>query len=333
MPMATLSDPRAAVAAPSRSPGLSLDLFAPESRAATPEPTLVESPCLASDPPDPGELYAALWKDYWHACEGFAAEMGTLQGRESALMLPAAGAGAFSRVFSGPDAARHAEQARIDVAAEITRELARIASERFCGTGCAPLRINVDELLADVVQGPAWRGRRAGPLAVFFFDPAEVWAGLCREFGGTVGIERGYREAATQIRQSFCLESGKDVERRRSGVVLSMRVWVESSGMRPGQKKLTYQSTERVLETLPALRTFAAWADDDGGLGEGLHRLDEHFGWAGTRSLSSRKKVVLCESLYVVTYQTRLEFVMAPALAEKLQLFLGLFGEALDADQ
>lgn len=321
MSMADLNVSNTTTTTPLRAPGLVLDLFASDAQGCPERPALVEAPA-----PDPGEIYAALWRDYWRACEHFSAALTTLQTREGLLMMPRTGA--FARTFADPDAARHAEQERIDFAAEITRELTQIAAERFSGKGCAPLKIDVAELLADVVHGPAWHRRREGPLDVDFFDPAAVWAGLCRAFGGRVGIERGYREAAVQIRESFRLESDLDVERRRDGVVLRLRVWVDASSKHSERKKLTYQSTEHLLETLPALRTFAAWADDDnaGALGEGLHRLAEHFGWAGTRRLTSREKIVLCRSVYVVTYQTRFEFVIAPALAEKLHLFLALFG-------
>jgi hypothetical protein len=329
MSMDTLGVANAAGAALVRRPRLPLDLFSSdvEGRGETPAPPVMEDTAAVVDiPPEPGELYAALWRDYWQACEHFDA---TLQA--CAATLPTTGA--LVRRFSGPDTARQAEQARIDVAADITRDLAQIAAERFSGEGCAPLKIDVEELLADVVHGPARQRRRTGALEVGFFDAAAVWARLCREFGGTVGLERGYRESAMQIRTSFGLHPGTNVECRRSGVVLSLPVWVDSISKRSERKKLTFQSTERLLETLPALRTFAAWADDDGTLGEGLHGLAEHFGWGGKRDLSSREKIALGGSVCVVTYQTRFEFVMAPALAEKLQLFLGLFGDAPENEQ
>ncbi|NCA72003.1 MAG: hypothetical protein EOM91_18375 [Sphingobacteriia bacterium] len=55
-----------------------------------------------------------------------------------------------------------------------------------------------------------------------------------------------------------------------------------------------------------------------------------HSGRGQCGRVQSRERIPLCDALYVVTYNTRFEFVMAPALAEKLQIFIGLY--ALNAD-
>jgi hypothetical protein len=55
-----------------------------------------------------------------------------------------------------------------------------------------------------------------------------------------------------------------------------------------------------------------------------MHVLGALFGSVHAR-VQSRERIPLCDGLYVVTYHTRFEFVMAPALAEKLQIFIGLY--------
>ena len=129
---------------------------------------------------------------------------------------------------------------------------------------------------------------------------------------------------------SFNLRSGVEVKRRRDGVVLAMGIDLDDFERKYGKNVLGRYSMECLGNMRSAMTTFATWAEDTSGLHGAMNILSALFGSTRNGRVQSRERIPLCDALYVVTYNTRFEFVMAPALAEKLQIFIGLY--ALNAD-
>ena len=263
---------------------------------------------------NPGEATAALWKGYWDACTRFEAELdrycarARLDGVDCRPATPDTGVGG-----------------RIRLAESMARDLVGLAARRFRGPGCPPLKIRESDWVRRFVYEPV-RDPVDGSQQDAFFDPIALWEALEEEFGGEKGMALSYRDAAAKIRGCFGLRAGVVVQQRRQGVVLSMPVWLDSNH----RGSLSVSTQQEFYALCDALRAFAAWADDDGTLLAGLDVLLEHFGWSSFRPVTSREKIHLCAALSVVTYKNRFEFVMASALAEQLQLFLGLYAPIAD---
>ena len=317
------------------------DLFGPECGCvvetldAEPRASAAISPPAPRAPRDPGTVYAELWSRYREATAAFAAAMeGIREGESEASEVEHD----YERAFA-PNSSRHrnSEMSLRDAARAIVARLVRIAAARFTPPGVAKLDISqADYIERFVIEGPDRfeRGADAEPQA---FDPRAVWAALEEAFGGAKGVEKSYRAAAATLVDAFDLRSGVEVKRRRDSVVLTMQVYLDDFERKHGKNVLCTSSRERLMDLQSAMMTFATWTEDAGGLQGGMGilaalfgRMSVHSGRGQCGRVQSRERIPLCDALYVVTYNTRFEFVMAPALAEKLQIFIGLY--ALSAD-
>jgi hypothetical protein len=302
-----------------------------ETLDAEPRASAVTSPPAPHAPRDPGTVYAELWSRYREATAAFAAAMEGIREDESEARPIEYD---YERAFA-PNSSRHrnSEMSLRDAARAIVARLVRIAAARFTPPGVAKLDINqADYIERFVIEGPDRfeRGADAEPLA---FDPRAIWAALEDAFGGERGVEQSYRAAAATLVESFDLRAGVEVKQRRDGVVLPMRVYLDDFDRKHGKNVLCSSSRQNLTDMQSAMRTFATWAEDAGGLHGGMGLLGRLFGWMHNARVISRERIPLCDALYVVTYNTRFEFVMAPALAEKLQIFIGLYSGTNDTAQ
>jgi hypothetical protein len=80
---------------------------------------------------------------------------------------------------------------------------------------------------------------------------------------------------------------------------------------------LSRKSAEAVDEVGDALATFMSWCDvgEDGRLRHELHDI-------ACCTVRTRRRAPITPGIDVITYRSRLDFALSPALAEKLHLFL-----------
>ena len=152
-----------------------------------------------------------------------------------------------------------------------------------------------------------------------------MWRELEQDYGGEKGVELAYRKAACCIDGEFDLRPGAVVERRREGIVLSTRVFIDSMADTRTRKPLTWSRQGELAQLLSYLQTFAIWAEDAsnlaGGLDDAKRRLcDREYG------VVSRQRIRVSPILHIVTYHTRFEFIFGAAIGVQLQLFLALYG-------
>jgi len=270
---------------------------------------------------NPGQVYAELWRDYVAARQAFAAQSNALAQREaSELAITELSQQTFSKdVYeSWTDLTQRA-------AAIVTR-LVRLANETFTPAGCPALSIPCQDFqtrfVTEAYQGPAGRDAVFSPER---FDPTAVWRELEQQYGGSKGVELAYRKAACAIDGAFDLQPGTRVERRRDGIVLSTRVYIDSSFATRTCKPLSWGQQDTLVHVLGALQTFAVWAEDTSNLAAGL---DAAKGRLSDRAsgVISRQRIRVAPALHIVTYYTRFEFIFGAALGSQLQLFLALYG-------
>jgi hypothetical protein len=270
---------------------------------------------------NPGQVYAELWREYVAARRTFDATANALAQREaSALGITEFSQQTFSKdVYeSWTDLTKRA--------AEVVARLVRLASETFTPAGCPALSIPYGDFQTRFV--PDGYDHRTGRNAVFRpeqFDPAALWRELEQDYGGAKGAERAYRKAACAIDSEFDLRPGVVVERRREGIVLSTRVYIDSSFETRTRKPLSWGRQGELAQLLGSLQTFAVWAEDAsnlaGGLEETKRRLcDREY------SVVSRQRIRVSPALHIVTYHTRFEFLFGAAIGAQLQLFQALYG-------
>ncbi|NCA72195.1 MAG: hypothetical protein EOM91_19400 [Sphingobacteriia bacterium] len=221
----------------------------------------------------------------------------------------------------------------MDVATSIVWRLAAIAAKTFSGPGGAALKVDALRFCRVFVCGSG-RENAFDPEA---FDPAAVWSALVEQYGGRNGVECGYRQSAEALSRIFRLSQGSAVTRRRAGVVLTLKVDLDDIDKKFGDKRLARHSRDGIDTLATAFPVFASWVDEGDDMVVGMQRLEQRFGrfaCAGSgykpAEVRSRERIPVCEGLSLVTYGTRFEFVIAPALAEKLQLFLSLYGPGAD---
>ena len=313
------------------------DLFGPECGCVVetledaPRESAAISPPVPRAPRDPGTVYAELWSRYREASASFAAAMAAIrEGEHEARPIESDYEHAFNR--SGRHRSDDA-MSLADAARAILRRLVRIAAARFSAPGAANLDIDEADYIRRFVIEPDTRHGQDADAEPLAFDPRAIWAALEDAFGGERGVEQSYRAAAATLIESFDLRAGVEVKQRRDGVVLPMRVYLDDFDRKHGKNVLCSSSRQNLTDMQSAMRTFATWAEDAGGLHGGMGLLGRLFGWMHNARVISRERIPLCDALYVVTYNTRFEFVMAQALAEKLQIFIGLYSGTNDTAQ
>ena len=279
---------------------------------------------------NPGQVYAELWSEYVAARQAFDARANALSQREGKEFGVSGSSQTFAKgIFdTREDLTKRAE--------EIVARLVRLACEAFTPAGCPSLAISHAGLQVRFVNNVC--DDRSGQDFVFRperFDPAALWRELEQGYGGDKGVELAYRKAANFIEDEFNLRPGVVVLRRREGIVLPLRVYIDSSFETPTRKPLSWGRQGELFQLLGYLQTFAVWAEDTSNLAGGLEsakrRLCEH-GY----NVVSRQRIQVSSALHIITYHTRFEFVFGAAIGTQLQLFLALYGrhsESADAQE
>jgi len=225
----------------------------------------------------------------------------------------------MGRCFLNFGTRRHECAERVyEQAASMVRRLCLQASEQFA-PGDAPLTIEHEGYLARFLGD----GRpSAGGLVDF--DANEVWRALEAEFGGSRGVEQGYREAAEQLISSFWILPDTEIKYRGRFPVLRLGVYPERDFRDPKVRRIgsCYRRVNAVLE---ALGVFARW--------EGR---DEDFvlsGWGWHDPVWSRRTSGVMPGLEYRTFYEHFDFLFTPELFERFQVFIGTYGADLLAQR
>lgn len=170
------------------------------------------------------------------------------------------------------------------------------------------------------------RGRR-GEAALEIeqvVDLEKVQAYLEATYGGDAGIRRGLSQAAATIIRDFRIKGEESVQRVKSGVILSIRVYSTKKdyGANSGMYE-PYHSGRDQAPLFQALETFFRHAE--------LYQLF-NYGWSRSDicnhgfCFSPRDKRT-APGLEISFFKEEWKFKFGPAEAEKLMLFLGEFGQ------
>lgn len=195
------------------------------------------------------------------------------------------------------------------IAVAIVELLCQTAAREFAPHGCSAIGISAAQYCALFVPNEGF-----DPTA---FKPLDVWAVLCKEFGGEAGVEQGYREAAKVLIDAFGLLYHREIKRRSNHVALNVSVGTEASFDGNG-RRLCFHSHDTVNATLSALRVFGLWAGC-------CFFSSQRFDYRDS-VLSREHYTLIDDDLECITYYSRFEFRFTPALAERLQVFIATYG-------
>ncbi len=262
-----------------------------------------------------GEHYAALFAQY---CDHVA------QVAETRANLRE-----IERTFQSLDACcidtlsdRDVTERKEGMAKAIRNALIRHAAQSFAPEGVA-LQIDREALderhpTSECEQDRRYGGRDLDTYRVNF-DPKACWDYLEATYGGEAGKELAWKQAAAQLVDSFNLKYHPDVKQVSGKTVFAVTV-VSEKGF--GKVTLHYSSTARIEDRLRHLSTFAAW-----GQFEALAYIAQRLagGHWYSRPLILREVIDLGDGCDLVTYHSKFLFRLAPAVAEKFQIFVSKY--------
>jgi len=277
----------------------------------------------APDELNPGEKYALVWSSFLEALQHFRDAVSATEAIEVSLFgkqdYPALEA---SRLLREIDPS--------EIAGRIVSLLVKQAEEAFSPPHGTRLRIDT-RAYSDQFLDPI-RDLRGDQQHWPSFDPAALWSALVDEFGGDRGHEAAYRDLARQLADAFGLRPGSPLEHKKGFVVLNQRIYLNPYSNKIAQ--LEHHSHNDFQKLCHNLAGFVRWAiDDDEEDGRGwriamtLQQLARDWGYHDP--IESRKLFSFGDgAIQLVTYQTRFEWRLSPALAGKLQVLLSMYPPA-----
>jgi len=209
----------------------------------------------------------------------------------------------------------------------IVDRLVQAAATLFTAPGCRPLGIKNEEW-QDRFTRPLKRGciNDADPLLVYEeFSPLAVWNTLEHQYGGDVGTNMMYTEAAEALVSYFSLYRQAPAKGPRGMTSIDVSVWSEDR--KDDSARLSYHSHDGLWRMTQHLLVFAQYTGRED-LIAGVTRLRE---WASswTSRFRSRERFPLCGDMEVVLFYSRLNFLLGPALRDTLQVFVSTYGAAM----
>jgi len=218
------------------------------------------------------------------------------------------------------------ESSVVGMANRIVTTLVRTASTTFTAPGCKPLSISHSDYQKRFTQPLIDSCDDADVLVVFErFSPVAVWDALESEYGGEIGSNIIYSEAAVSLVREFGLHRESPSVSARGFTLLDITVWSED---RHGSEvRLGYNSRERMRTLCGALHVLAQYSDR----ADLLQGVDTFRQWSQDwkSSFHSRQRVSLACDLIIVMYQSRFEFQLGPDLTRALQVFVSLYAADL----
>ena len=203
-----------------------------------------------------------------------------------------------------------------EYAQQILNDLTGLAAKSFSQPGLPPVAIESADFelnyLASLTQGYGGDFKFDAEK----FDPRVIWQALSDRYSAD-GLSSVLRAIARELRLIFQLEPGKPVEWRAGKLVLVIRAQMDTE---PFDSCYCYRTYERLRAACQELSAFFNWA----GYPES-GRLLTAFTSRVIRSeltVRSREKITIDQSLALITYKTKIEFLLSPELAVQLQNFI-----------
>ena len=155
-----------------------------------------------------------------------------------------------------------------------------------------------------------------------------AWQHLEATYGGQSGEDLAWQQLASKLIDIFGLNGRhKEVVRKAGRVILDIHVYLDDLDKKYGKLRLSYNSRERVAQTLQAFEQFAGWYQNFG-LSADLRKF-QHKIWMDRDSrVESRENFPMGDDkeIILVTYHNKFEFKLSEQTAAKLQQFLGTYG-------
>ena len=203
-----------------------------------------------------------------------------------------------------------------EYAQQILNDLCGLAATSFSQSGLPPVAIDAADIelnyLASLTHGHGGDFKFDAEK----FDPRVVWQAL-RDRYSEDGLSSVLRAIARELRFIFQLEPGKPVEWRAGKLVLVIRAQMDTE---PFDSCYCYRTHERLCAACQELSAFFHWA----GYPE-TGRLLTAFNSRAIRSdltVRSREKIFIDQSLALITYKSKIEFLLSPEIAAQLQNFI-----------
>jgi hypothetical protein len=215
-----------------------------------------------------------------------------------------------------------------ETATFVIRNLVRHAAHAFTAPGCAPIAIDpekwVEKYLHRVSFHSDWEEYEA-------FSAKAVWAALEDQYGGDKGATVTFSAAARGIVSKFGLHREQETKTRPGCHVLNARVWADDFDRKNYNKTvLSYTSRDEIEKLYTNLATFARWAGEEkqgGQIDEAKSAMSLSRG-----KFESRERVMLCDSIQVVCYLSRFEYLIRDAMADKLKVFVSTYASDMFAE-
>jgi len=272
----------------------------------------------------PGEKYREVWISYLSTFEAFRDGLSRTEQCEVLLF--------GKQDYSATDADRMLRKIDIEeYASNIVGILVHMAEQSFAPPHGARLAICVENyrsrFMGQILE------KRGNDRDWSRFDPAAVWEALEADYGGEKGHHSAFRDLAKQIASVFSIKPGAPLDYKKGAVVLNQRIYLDRFGQKnTNAARLEHHSHEDFSRLCHNLVAFVRWAteDDEGGDGwrTALQLQQLAHEWSYHHPIESRKHYCFGNgSISLITYNTRFEWRFAPALTEKLQLFLSMYSD------
>jgi len=264
--------------------------------------------------------HQALWERYLAAITAYSSAVVGIRNEDAAEA--AEPRDFYYGPYSRYEPYEHNRQIK-KVAREVIHELTNAAETAFAPPGTR-LRISAEtyrERFIDPITGHD----NDHPMNWERFSPRAVWCALEEEFGGQNGVEESYRQAAPKLIEFFGIRPSQPIKNTGRYVVLSHRVW--------GEVGLSWDAQNDIQEGSNALVIFAKWAavaDLAATAGYIASEHNQQGRGGGRANVTSRARYSRGPALEVVTYYARFEYRFAPAVAERLQVFIATFSNLQD---
>lgn len=201
------------------------------------------------------------------------------------------------------------------------KALISAAEKRFAPAGGSLDIDSFDVLKAlggkDELDRPSTNGEAVNLVA--------AWDYLEATYGGEKGIEAGHQQLANEIVRMFGLRAGEAPKMVGGKVSIDIRMYLDSLDKKYGQSRYSYSCLEYFKTARELLASLAVWANDNQTSGC-LNNLYHQF---SVRSEVTSRARFPCGQVDVVTYHNRVEFRLAPALADALMEFVSTYATNL----
>lgn len=201
------------------------------------------------------------------------------------------------------------------------KALIRAAEKHFAPAGGA-LDIDGGDVLRVIGGKDEYGHAKVSAEAV---DLVAVWDYLEATYGGEKGVEVAHQQLANDIVKTFRLRAGEAPKLVSGKMSLSISMYLDSFDKKYGKNQYSYNCLEYFRNARNLLASLAIWADDT----ETSNRITNLYHHFGMRAVINSRERFECGRIDVITYHNRVEFRLAPTLADALMEFVSTYATTL----